>query len=86
MLFFGARTKDELPYFGPLMNLPKDFIDVNFAFSRTPGQPKTYVQDVMKKRAADIAALLKDDNTYIYVCGPEGDGRGRHPGDGRDRQ
>ena len=38
MLFFGARTQEELPYFGPLMNLPKDFIDVNFAFSRAPGQ------------------------------------------------
>jgi hypothetical protein len=24
MLFFGARTKEELPYFGPLQNLPKD--------------------------------------------------------------
>jgi benzoyl-CoA oxygenase/reductase BoxA protein len=72
MLFFGARTKEELPYFGPLMNLPKDFIDVNFAFSRTPGQPRTYVQDVMKKRAADIAAMLRDDSTYIYVCGLKG--------------
>jgi benzoyl-CoA 2,3-dioxygenase component A len=40
MLFFGARTQQELPYFGPLQNLPKDFIDINFAFSRTPGQPK----------------------------------------------
>ena len=39
MLFFGARSKEELPYFGPLQNLPKDFIDINFAFSRTPGQP-----------------------------------------------
>ena len=32
MLFFGPRTKEELPYFGPLLNLPKDFIDINFAF------------------------------------------------------
>ena len=55
MLFFGARTKEELPYFGPLGNLPKDFIDINFAFSRTPGQPKRYVQDVMRERAADLA-------------------------------
>ncbi len=69
MLFFGARTKEELPYFGPLMNLPKDFIDINFAFSRTPGQPKKYVQDAMRERAADLAALLKDDNTCLYVCG-----------------
>jgi len=69
MLFFGARTQQELPYFGPLQNLPKDFIDINFAFSRTPGQPKRYVQDLMRDRAADLAPLLADPNTYFYVCG-----------------
>ena len=69
MLFFGARTQEELPYFGPLQNLPKDFIDINFAFSRTPGQPKRYVQDLMRERAADLAALLADANTCFFVCG-----------------
>jgi benzoyl-CoA 2,3-epoxidase subunit A len=69
MLFFGARTKEELPYFGPLQNLPKDFIDIDFAFSRTPGQPKRYVQDAMRERAADLARLLVDPNSYFYVCG-----------------
>ena len=69
MLFFGARTQEELPYFGPLQKLPKDFIDISFAFSRTPGQPKRYVQDAMRERAADLVALLKDPNTYFYVCG-----------------
>lgn len=69
MLFFGARSKEELPYFGPLQSLPKDFIDINLAFSRTPGQPKRYVQDRMRERAADLAALLEDANTYVYVCG-----------------
>jgi benzoyl-CoA 2,3-dioxygenase component A len=69
MLFFGARTQQELPYFGPLQNLPKDFIDINLAFSRTPGAPKRYVQDVMRERAADLAALLADGNAYFYVCG-----------------
>ena len=69
MLFFGARTKEELPYFGPLQNLPKDFIDIHFAFSRTPGQPKRYVQDLMRERAADLAPLLQDPNAYFYVCG-----------------
>ena len=69
MLFFGARTKEELPYFGPLQNLPKDFIDTNFAFSRTPGQPKRYVQDAIRERAADVLALLQDANTFFYVCG-----------------
>ena len=69
MLFFGARTQEELPYFGPLQNLPKDFIDSTFAFSRTPGQPKTYVQDAMRGRAADLAKLLADANSHFYVCG-----------------
>jgi benzoyl-CoA 2,3-dioxygenase component A len=69
MLFFGARTKEELPYFGPLQSLPKDFIDTTFAFSRTPGQPKKYVQDAMRARAADLVPLLKDANTFFYVCG-----------------
>jgi benzoyl-CoA 2,3-dioxygenase component A len=69
MLFFGARTQAELPYFGPLQNLPRDFIDINFAFSRTPGQPKRYVQDVMRERAADLGALLRDANSHFYVCG-----------------
>ena len=69
MLFFGARTPAELPYFGPLNKLPKDFIDIEFAFSRETGKPKRYVQDAMRDRAADIAALLKDANTCFYVCG-----------------
>jgi benzoyl-CoA 2,3-dioxygenase component A len=69
MLFFGARTKEELPYFGPLQSLPKDFIDTHFAFSRAPGQPKTYVQDLLRQRAADLAPLLADANTFFYVCG-----------------
>jgi benzoyl-CoA 2,3-dioxygenase component A len=69
MLFFGARTPAELPYFGPLNNLPKDFIDIEFAFSREEGKTKRYVQDALRDRAADVAALLKDGNTCFYVCG-----------------
>jgi benzoyl-CoA 2,3-dioxygenase component A len=42
LLFFGARTQQELPYFGPLQRLPQDFIDIHLAFSRTPGHPTTY--------------------------------------------
>ncbi|TFZ01247.1 benzoyl-CoA 2,3-epoxidase subunit BoxA [Ramlibacter rhizophilus] len=69
MLFFGARTPEELPYFGPLQRLPKDFIDVNLAFSRVPGQPKRYVQDLMRERAADLAPLLADPDACFFVCG-----------------
>ena len=69
LLFFGARTQEELPYFGPLQNLPRDFIDINFAYSRTPGAPKRYVQDLMRDRSADLAPLLTDPDACFYVCG-----------------
>jgi len=72
LLFFGARVEHELPYFGPLMKLPKDFIDINFAFSRVPGTPKTYVQDRIRERADKVAQMLRDDHCYIYICGLKG--------------
>lgn len=76
MLFFGARSANELPYFGPLMKLPKELIDINFAFSRVPQQPKQYVQDKIRDRHADVVRLLKDENAYIYICGLKGMERG----------
>jgi benzoyl-CoA 2,3-dioxygenase component A len=72
MLFFGARAEEELPYFGPLMKLPRDFIDINFAFSRVPGSPKRYVQDRIRERGPDVVALLGSPETYVYVCGLKG--------------
>jgi benzoyl-CoA 2,3-dioxygenase component A len=72
MLFFGARAPGELPYFGPLMKLPRDFIDINLAFSRVPGQPKQYVQDLIRARHEDVQRLLRDDNCFIYICGLKG--------------
>ena len=72
MLFFGARAPEELPYFGPLQKLPRDFIDINFAFSRVPGEPKQYVQDVIRQRGADVVRMLRDEQCYVYVCGLKG--------------
>ncbi|HUH95263.1 MAG TPA: benzoyl-CoA 2,3-epoxidase subunit BoxA [Casimicrobiaceae bacterium] len=72
MLFFGARNAAELPYFGPLMKLPKDCSDINFAFSRVPGQPKRYVQERIRERAADVAHWLADEHCYVYICGLKG--------------
>ncbi len=69
LLFFGARTPGELPYFGPLMKLPDSLIQRELAFSRLPEQAKEYVQDRMRKCADEVASLLKNDNTYVYVCG-----------------
>ncbi|MDA8257637.1 MAG: benzoyl-CoA 2,3-epoxidase subunit BoxA [Betaproteobacteria bacterium] len=72
MLFFGARTPDELPYFGPLTRLPREFIDINLAFSRVAGQAKEYVQDLIRARGAEVVRLLQDENTYVYLCGLKG--------------
>ncbi|MCF8149640.1 MAG: benzoyl-CoA 2,3-epoxidase subunit BoxA [Burkholderiaceae bacterium] len=72
MLFFGARTPAELPYFGPLTRLPKEFIDINLAFSRVAEQPRQYVQDLIRARSDEVVRLLRDDNTYLYLCGLKG--------------
>jgi len=72
MLFFGARTPEELPYFGPLNKLPASLIDKELVFSRLKGQKKEYVQERMLQRSADIAKLLQSEDTYIYICGLKG--------------
>jgi len=72
LLFFGARAPGELPYFGPLMKLPSDFIDINLAFSRVQDQPKRYVQDLIRVRADKVAAMLVNEDCYVYVCGLKG--------------
>jgi benzoyl-CoA 2,3-epoxidase subunit A len=71
-LFFGARTPEELPYFGPLQKVPAALLDQELVFSRLPGQAKEYVQHRMRRRAADLAALLRKDGTHVYVCGLRG--------------
>jgi benzoyl-CoA oxygenase/reductase BoxA protein len=72
MLFFGARSPEELPYFGPLNTLPASFIDTNLAFSRLKNKPRRYVQDVMRERSREVGKLLKSEHTHIYVCGLRG--------------
>ena len=71
-LYFGARTPEELPYFGPLQKVPPAVLAQELVFSRLPDRPKEYVQDRMRGRAADLAALLPKPRTHIYVCGLRG--------------
>ena len=68
-LFFGARSPDSLPYFGPLAKVPQAFLEKHFAFSRVPGQPKTHVQDRLREDAENLAPMLEDAGTHIYLCG-----------------
>lgn len=68
-LFFGARTPEELPYFGPLKKVSDDFMGKYYAFSRVEGQPKTYVQDRMREQKGLITSWLADPHLNIYICG-----------------
>ena len=68
-LYFGARTPEELPYFGPLNKLNDDFIDKQLVFSRLPGKPKEYVQHRMINQSRELAKLMCSEETYIYICG-----------------
>jgi benzoyl-CoA 2,3-dioxygenase component A len=71
MLFFGARSPAELPYFGPLRKLPASFIEQHLAFSRVDGAPRVYVQDKLREAYTAVTELLLGD-TYIYICGLKG--------------
>lgn len=72
VLFFGARRPEELPYFGPLRKVPASLLTQHLVYSRLPDQPKEYVQNRMRKCADDVARLLKDDKTHVFICGLKG--------------
>lgn len=72
MLFFGARTPEELPYFGPLQKVPPNLLEQHLVYSRRQGAAKEYVQDRMRARSADIAPLLADGATHVFICGLKG--------------
>jgi benzoyl-CoA 2,3-epoxidase subunit A len=69
LLFFGARSPDSLPYFGPLKKVPEAFLARHFAFSRVADKPKIYVQDKLRAARSAITPMLTDPKTHIYVCG-----------------
>ena len=72
VLFFGARTPQELPYFGPLQKVPNTLLEKHLVFSRIPGSDKEYVQDRIRTEGKRVAELLASANTHIYVCGLKG--------------
>lgn len=69
LMFFGARTPESLPYFGPLKKLSETLLRQHLVFSRMPDQDKEYVQDRMRREAAVVSEMLNDANTHVYICG-----------------
>jgi benzoyl-CoA 2,3-dioxygenase component A len=71
-MFFGARTPQSLPYFGPLAKVPEKLLKKHLVFSRLPGSPKEYVQDRMMAEQEAVGDLLGDPRTHVYICGLRG--------------
>jgi len=72
VMFFGARTPEELPYFGPLQKVPASVLEQHLVFSRVVGRPKEYVQDRMRTEGVRVAELLRRPSTHIFICGLKG--------------
>ncbi len=69
VMFFGARTPESLPYFGPLNKVPSSLLHKHLVFSRMPDQDKEYVQDRMWAEQDLVAEILQDPKTHVYICG-----------------
>lgn len=70
VMFFGARSQNTLPYFGPLSKVPASLLDQHLVFSREGA--KEYVQDRMAAEEDKVADMLSDPKTHIYICGLRG--------------
>jgi benzoyl-CoA 2,3-dioxygenase component A len=72
LMFFGARSPESLPYFGPLAKVPERLLKKHLVFSRVSGTDKEYVQDRMMAEQDAVAERLSDPATHIYICGLRG--------------
>jgi cytochrome P450 / NADPH-cytochrome P450 reductase len=70
MLFFGCRhPAQDFLYADELERLAADGVtELHVAFSRRPGQRKTYVQDLLLE-AGDAVWALIERGARVYVCG-----------------
>merc|ERR1712217_617388 len=69
VLFFGCRDETEFLYREELEAWQKDgYLELHVAFSRLPGRPKVYVQELVAKEGARLVQLVLQ-GAYIYICG-----------------
>jgi len=68
-LYFGCRDATDHIYEEELEQYQQEgIVTVHTAFSRIEGQPKTYVQHLIKQRQHEVIGLL-DQGGQLYVCG-----------------
>ena len=73
MLFFGARTPEELPYFGPLMKLPQRLHRHQLRVLARAGRAEAATCRTGSASAPPTSRGCSPTRTaYIYVCGLKG--------------
>ncbi|XP_037348505.1 nitric oxide synthase, inducible [Talpa occidentalis] len=72
-LVFGCRRPDEDHlYREEALEMKKKGVlfEVHTAYSRLPGQPKVYVQDILRQKlAGEVLRVIHEDQGHIYICG-----------------
>uniref|UniRef100_A0A8D0NIK8 Nitric oxide synthase n=1 Tax=Sus scrofa TaxID=9823 RepID=A0A8D0NIK8_PIG len=72
-LVFGCRRPDEDHlYQEEMLEMARKGVlhEVHTAYSRLPGQPKVYVQDLLQQRlAGEVLRVLHEEQGHLYVCG-----------------
>ncbi len=70
-LYFGCRHREQdFLYRDELEQAASDgLVELHTAFSRIPGEPKTYVQHLIKQDTAHVVDLIANHNAKLYVCG-----------------
>ncbi|XP_039109764.1 nitric oxide synthase, inducible isoform X1 [Hyaena hyaena] len=72
-LVFGCRRPEEDHlYREEMLEMAQKGVlhAVHTAYSRLPGQPKVYVQDVLRQRlASEVLRVLHEEQGHLYVCG-----------------
>ncbi|EDV96701.1 NADPH-dependent diflavin oxidoreductase 1 [Drosophila grimshawi] len=70
VVFFGCRNQTQDYHFEQDFKTWRDnqSVEVHVAFSRDQ-ENKVYVQHLIKKRAAFLAKLIREENAYVYVAG-----------------
>lgn len=70
-LYFGCRNPEhDFLYQEELVQAEHEgLVTLHTAYSRCPGQEKTYVQNRLAENAHDILPLLKEEGGHLYICG-----------------
>lgn len=71
MVFFGCRAQNDFLHSAQMQKWVDMGVisDLKIAFSRLPGQPKQYVQDVIAQHRDAVWHMLQLSDCHYYVCG-----------------